>query len=91
MKYNLFPTTPAIPITLGRFVMRACALSSEICDKKDIFFDSTSEDNFYLRLSMLGVVSFHFQLIHGFPNLDWSIDILSLVEEKSSHCHLKEM
>ena len=70
MKYNLFPTIPAIPITLGRLVMRACALSSEICDKKDRFFDSTSEDNFYLRLSMPGVVSFHFQLIHGFPNLD---------------------
>ena len=38
MKCNLFPTIPAIPITLGRFVMRVCALSSEICDKKDIFF-----------------------------------------------------
>ena len=38
MKDNLFSTTPAIPITLGRFVMRACALSSEICGKKDRFF-----------------------------------------------------
>ena len=47
-------------------------------------FDSPSEENFSLKLSMPGVVSFLFRLINDFPDLNKSIDWLSLVEESFS-------